>query len=336
MKKIILMLLVVGIGVFIGSCNEKKAINITDSNVDTAGSPKALVVDNTLSTLISIETPLHFGLLKDPGNYYTFNKEDIDLGENKFYSNYKYDNGINSSGIPDTTRLDSCYTLVRLDTLSAIIKDLKIAGYPISDKYYTAVRMHYGMEGKKLILIFEPIVLKPSSNESPNKNCKIISPCKNRLYKFDEFGNAKIINSNEFQKFIDEYRSSSSKIYINHFNKIKKTKFYEAKPDNLKESDVKSAVMSVQQILRVFKDNSGNFNLGREKIKFSFVSQNYNGSEDGKPHIIATYNFGVLSEKSLSNKEEEEANFIGLGGDFSQLCPDQCNEISINKYINDY
>jgi hypothetical protein len=270
----------------------------------------------TCTNRIIDETELSYGSLSDPTNVYRYLKSELETGISNFQTNFKY---VNSQGVlePIARSADSV-SIANIDSMYKII--YINSQYAPADGDYAALRMHLGMEGNKMVVIFEPIILKATNTANL---CNII-PTGIYFRNYPEGTWRKINDSNEFKTRIDAYQSPNSQINIIHSNNAS-TKFMNQ--GDFATDDIQNCIIPIQQINSMYCDNAGASPLNTDKIAFTIIANNYFvGSPNYKLHIVASYNIGILP---VADK------YVGLGADFTQLCPINCNTSYVNYYNSD-
>jgi hypothetical protein len=323
MRKIILMMLVVG--TFLFSCKEEKkegeggaAVAVAPILEDTFISP-----NNSFCTLINEEVPLRYGITHGPrslDNVYAYKFSELKAGRDSFDTNFKF-------GRKGETKLVNADTKLSLAAFDSLNKYVPLR-YD-SKKNYAALKMHYGIEKQTMVLIFEPIALVPILSR-PN-TCDTINSSK-YFRVFD--GKLKQITQVELKTLTKMYTDS---IYIDHkLDSQRSIKTFVDNNSDFEKGDIHYCIMPMQQIFKMYLDNANNADCKKlnlsDAISFSLIANNYYKTniikeiKNYKLHIVT--HFG-LNEKTI---EGNSKIFDGLGSDFAELCPPNCNTVGINYY----
>lgn len=257
------------------------------------------------------EQPINF-FLQYPAdsNRYLYNTAEVDSGVANFFTYYKYQANQQQVALdtPNQTLqvkdLSDMYTLIQHDSL---------LGYnPATD--YAAIRMSFGMIGKRVILIFEPVVLKPT--ETPNL-CTISGS--NHYFRADDASSMVALDEESMNDAILGLRSPMSPIYITHPANPDLHGFINSEgPDG----DTRSAVMTFQEIFGMYCANAPVPSMS-DRINFTILANQMTPQGNFKMHVVVNYRLGEAVQQI--------GTFNGDGADFATLCPTRCDVVPVEK-----
>lgn len=288
--------------------SNEKARNLSKMIEESSSSRSA-----DFCSITSIEPDLHFGLDRDTSlNNYVFTQSQLSAGLFNFHTNFKYDN----SGT--IVELDSSKQTLSIDELLQLFSELESDSsvHYVPDSNYSALRLFFGMEAKKIILIYEPIVLKPTGVP---KECSIAST--NKYFRVDSNGYFIPITASSQIMLMNNLQSSSSKIRITHPINPSTYNFI----DNLDSTgDIRSNIISFQQISKMYCDNTQGVSL-TDRINFTIVAnRNASLTSNYRMHVVPNFRLGLSTAVSGTYKN--------YAADYAQMCPVKCNIVSINYY----
>lgn len=287
------------------------------SKNDPRSTAKTIEASSLLSTsfcsMTDDEKELHFGLERNQdSNFYLFSQDQLNVGMANFYANFKYaDSGL----IQNLDSSNQTLAVGDLIQLYATLQNDSSVHYD-PDSNYSAIQMNFGMEGKKIILIYEPVVLKPTAIA---KECTVVST--NRYFRVDSLNNFIEVTYTNYSGLVQRLRNSGSKIHINHPNDPTVSAFINNSDST---GDVRSNIVSFQQIAKMYCDNTSLESFW-DRINFTIVAnRNAAMTNNYRMHVVPNFRLGLSSTASGTYKN--------YAADFVQMCPTKCNIVSINYY----
>lgn len=264
-------------------------------------------------SITSSEPELDFGLGRDTSNnLYVYTQSQLNAGLSNFYANFQYkDTGT-------VQNLDSSKEMLTINQLIELFSVLETdtSLHYEKDSNYSALRLHFGMEGKKIILIYEPIVLKPTIVP---KECTVVGT--NSYYRIDSLDNLIPISSSTQSILVNNLRDGSSKIHITHPYNPTTCNFINNYDST---GDIRSNIVSFQQISKMYCDNTQGVSL-TDKINFTIVAnQNASYTSNYRMHVVPNFRLGLSSPVTGTYKN--------YGADYLEMCPVKCNIVSISLY----
>jgi len=257
------------------------------------------------------ENPINF-FLQYPAdsNRYLYNTAEVDSGLANFFYYFKYSVNQQQQELDTPNQT----LLVRdLSDMYALIKNDPVLAYdPATD--YAAIRMNFGMSGKRVILIFEPVVLKPT--ETPNF-CTITGS--SHYFRADDNASMVALDEESVNDALMGLRSPMSPIYINHPANPEMHGFINS--DDL-DGDTRSAVMTFQEIFGMYCANTPAPSLN-DRINFTILANQMTPQGNFKMHVVVNYHLGQT--------QPQIGTFNGDGADFATLCPTRCDVVPIEK-----
>ncbi|MFA6150152.1 MAG: hypothetical protein WC716_02450 [Chitinophagaceae bacterium] len=292
----------------LSSCDEHKQLGKL-----TPESSSSMVSTTDFCSLTSREPTLDFGLDRSPSiNNYVFSQSQVNDGIANFHTNFKYEV---SSVVSNLDTPDNTLSISELLTLYSELESDSVVDYD-PDSNYSALRISFGMEGKKIVLIYEPIALKATTVA---KECFVVST--DKYYRVDSGDNFVPLSNVDFATLTANLRSSSSKIYITHPNNTGVHKFINASDES---GDIRSNIVSFQQISRMYCDNNQEYSLS-DRIKFTIVAnQNESLTSNYRMHVVANFRLGMSVPATNT--------FKNYAADYMQMCPTHCNIVLVNYY----
>lgn len=271
--------------------------------------------DSSFCTITAQENALDFGSsIPNDSNVYLYSTNQLNEGLQNFYNYFQYDS------LGTIINLDSSYARLKTSSIqslySIISEDSTLNFNPSTD--YGAMRFHFGMQEKKLIIIFEPLILR--SSETPNE-CNVIST--QMYYVSNSLGEIDLIDNEAFATLVQNFQGENSKININHPSNVANKKFI-ATDDTL--GDIKSCTMSFQEIVRMYCDNSASPN-NDDLINFWIIAKNCYLNNPN-------YQLGIVASFRIGESAPMQGSFKNYAADYSQMCPPKCNIVEINYYSN--
>lgn len=290
---------------------ESPGTHDSESKPETSDKSKIEFPDCLMITDAGKEYPLDFGNPTNDKNVYSYAKYELEPNEEQFYAHYRYGND---------EQLDNTFTKVKVSYLCSFYNIIKSnSNYHPENGDLSALRMYFGMQDKRIVIIYEPVILKETV-----RNQRYESKLFGRFWTADASGSLSEINNAAV--LIQNYQSQNSNIYIKHITGAG-TKFID-KDDDFSVGDVKYCTMPLQQIFRMYRDNSNGYNPD-DAILFTIVASDYfsNSGDNYKTHIVANYKTGSIPEQSNTYK--------GLGADFSQMSPPNNNTVEMPPTYNE-
>jgi hypothetical protein len=257
------------------------------------------------------EQPINF-FLQYPAdsNRYLYNVAEVDSGVANFFTYFKYQ--VNQQ----QQELDTPNQTLRVKDLNdmyTLIKNDPVLGYNAATDY-AALRMSFGMTGKRVIIIFEPVVLKPTGE--PNF-CTITGST--HYFRADDVSSMVALDEESTNEIINGLCSPMSPIYINHPENPEIHSFINSDgPDG----DIRSVVMTFQEIFGMYCANATAPSLN-DRINFTILANQMTPQGNFKMHTVVNYRIG--------QKPPATGTFDGDGADFSTTCPSMCQIIPIEK-----
>ncbi|MBL7713444.1 MAG: hypothetical protein JNL13_13315 [Chitinophagaceae bacterium] len=276
-----------------------------------AGTSLAMLT-NDICNMTSREPQLNFSLDRNPeSNVYVYTENQLNNGLANFSANFRYlDAGGNVQPLDPSDQKLSVSNLIQL--YDALVTDSTVGYDP--DSNYSALRMHFGMDGQKIILIYEPVALKRTGVP---KECDVVGT--NKYFRTDASNSFIAISAGTFNLLTNNLRGSGSNIYITHPNNPNIFSFIN---NTDATGDIRSNVMSMQEIVRMYCDNADYPNAA-DKINFSIVASQYAGS-NYRMHVVAHYRMGLSLPSS--------GTFKNYAADYAEMCPVNCGRFNINYY----
>jgi len=270
------------------------------------------MLTNDFCNMTAREPQLNFSLDRNPeSNVYIYTDNQLSAGLANFAANFRYmSSGGTVQPLDPSNQQLSVGNLMQL--YGVLIMDSTVDYDP--DSNYSALRMHFGMDGQKMILIYEPVALKPTGVP---KECDVVGTGK--YFRTDASNSFIAISSSTFTLLTNNLRGSSSNIYITHPNNPGTYSFI----NNTDASgDIRSNVMSMQEIIRMYCDNADYPNTS-DLINFSIVA-NQNSGSNFRTHVVAHYRMGLSVPSS--------GTFKSYAADYAEMCPINCGRFNINYY----
>lgn len=261
------------------------------------------------------EKPIDFYLsYAADSNRYLYTISELDSGVANFFTYYKY------KANQQTIELDTPNQSLRVQDLVDmynLLKQNQSLGYnPSYD--YAALKMSVGMDGKKVMLIFEPVVLKPTAEDS--NLCTITSSCS--YFKSQPSASMIVLDSASALELVNSLCSPMSPIYINHpANPEIHTFINSDGPDG----DTRSMIMTFQEIFGMYCANVTTPSMA-DRINFTIAANQMEPQGNFKMHVVVNYKIGQNSPAINT--------FTGDGADYSTNCPTHCDIINILKDPN--
>lgn len=314
MKNRILVVIISLVAIFQTACKKNPSSGDGNKNLGKLTSESSFSMTSTdFCSLTGREPVLDFGLDRSPSmNNYVFSQSQVNDGIANFHAYFKYEE---SSVVSNLDSPDNSLSVGELLTLYSELESDSAVDYD-PDSNYSALRITFGMEGKKIVLIYEPIALKPTTVA---KECFVVST--NKYYRVDSGDNFVPLSNADFATLTNSFKGSSSKIYISHPNNIGVHKFINASDET---GDIRSNIVSFQQISRMYCDNNQEYSL-YDRIKFTIVAnQNESLTSNYRMHVVANFRLGLSVPATSTYKN--------YAADYMQLCPISCNVVSINYY----
>jgi hypothetical protein len=290
-----------------------------DRKGDTAGktqnamqSSSFAMLSDDFCNITAREPQLDFSLERNPeNNVYIYTDNQLSVGTSNFFANFRYMDA--SSAVQNLDSPNQKLSVANLVMLyDALAADSTVDYDP--DSNYSALRMHFGMDGQKIILIYEPVALKPTSVP---KECDVVGT--NKYFRTDASNNVIAVSSGTFNLLTNNLRGSGSRIYITHPNNPGISSFINS-PDGV--ADVRSNIMSMQEIVRMYCDNADYPNTS-DLINFSIVASQNAGS-NFRMHVVAHYRMGLSSFSP--------GTFKNYAADYAEMCPFNCSRFYVNYY----
>lgn len=279
-------------------------------NSETGTKPKP-PVPSPICSIPQGEKPINF-FLQYPAdsNDYLYSEAEVDSGVANFFTYYKY--FANQQQVELDTPNQTL--MVRdLKDMYALIKNDPLLEYD-SSKDYAALRMTFGMTGKRVILIFEPVVLKPTGE--PNL-CTVTGS--NHYFRADDVSSMVALDEESTNTIVNSLVSPMSPIYINHpANPEIHTFINSDGPDG----DSRSAVMTFQEIFGMYCGNTTAPSLD-DRINFTILANQMTAQGNFKMHVVVNYRIGQTTPVI--------GTFAGDGADYATLCPMECVTIPVEK-----
>lgn len=263
-------------------------------------------------SLTSKERELHFGLDRNANtNNYVYTAAQVYAGEANLYANFKYFDGT----LRDLDSSNQSLALNDLISLYNVLRYDSSVGYN-PDSSYSALRMHFGLEGRRIILIYEPVVLKPIGT---SKECNVIGT--DKYFRADAADYLIPVSNMDFATLTNNLRSTTSNIRINHPNNPTVSNFINTSDSS---GDIRSNIISFQQVVRMYCDNTGVESMP-DRIRFTIVAnQNETLTSNFRMHVVPNYNLGASSPIPGS--------YRSYAADYTQMCPTICNIVTVNIY----
>lgn len=264
-----------------------------------------------ICTIPQGEQPINF-FLQYPAdtNRYLYSLAELDSGVANFFNYFKY------QATQQQQELDTPNQTLMVKDLSdmyALIKNDPLIGYDSSTDY-AALRMTFGMSGKRVMLIFEPIVLKPT--EEPNM-CSVTGT--NHYFRADDEASMIALDEESTNQMVNSLVSPMSPIYINHpANPEIHTFINSDGPDG----DTRSVIMTFQEIFGMYCANTPAPSM-TDRINFTIAANQMTPQGNFKMHVVVNYRIGQTTPVI--------GTFTGDGADFSTACPTLCQLIPIEK-----
>lgn len=251
---------------------------------------------------------INFGDLSDGSNEYRFDSTKLKEALNLFYDNFKYCNANRNeqfSFIKDTSTLK----ISQLNFLYNVCRSIQNDNF---DSSIAALRMHFAIENGKMILLFEPIYLK-------YQNKYLYIHGSSEYYRDSVDTMIKVLNYNNLIQAYQSQDPSISKVYINHLANPSSNHLFNPNSNDAYIGDIKSCILPIQQIERVFYENPQNT---QNKINFSIVANNNfifpPTQEPPHPKNLKLHVIAYLDDIGINNNEN---SYLNLGADFGQMDP---------------
>jgi hypothetical protein len=245
------------------------------------------------------------------GTMYNRRYDNGDLAKYTEYFNkhFKYEN----NGTPQS--LDDCTVQVKMDFIKTFFDQAKVLGNYNSNQDFTGIKIIYGMEGRKLIMIFQPLILKRTFDMDYGGyyyDAVLSSNC----YKINNNGSLDGPHLlQDYQGLIDGYQAPNSKIYMEKIT-TDSHKF-------INGTSTSSCTLALQDVIEVYLHNI-NTQIPdlNAQVTFSFVASlmttNDPNQADWEQHIVVSHRPGQLENDGVHK-------FRSYALDYSQLCPPQCD-----------
>ena len=263
--------------------------------------------------IVNDEKRLDFGLDRDTSaNNYVFTQSQLNEGLLNLHAHFKYKDFSIVQNLDSSKQTLSIQELYQM--FYALQYDTSVHYNP--DSNYSALRLHFGMEGKKLILIYEPVILIPTTVP---KECSVSAT--DQYYRIDSVGNFINISNTECAYLLSNLRSGSSKIHILHPNNSTVFHFINTSDAS---GDIRSNIITYQQIAKMYCDNTQGISSS-DRINFTIVAnQNATLTSNYRMHVVPNFRIGLSSAVSGTYKN--------YAADYLEMCPIKCNIVSINFY----
>lgn len=263
--------------------------------------------------LIGETNELHYGDKRNPGNVYCYTPTLVDQGILNFADHFYL-----ATGNP----LSNPILKITLANILSLIPP-PATGYDYT-QHYSAVRIHYGLDGDTMIFIMQPIILKPVTGSGGYCDIDDIED----FYKVAAGQVWESISLAQKNQFTENYRNT---IRIRHEEPadIFNDRFIMGHPADWVHADTRSCLIPLQQILRVYCENRnvpGDPDDG-DLICFQIVANNYSTvTTNFKVHVVVHYNLPTV------NLPTGTKIFSGRAADFAQMCPTNCTFTYVNNY----
>lgn len=261
---------------------------------------------------------IEYGDLSTKNNIYCYDSIDLNRGLVNFYKYFKYRPNLFEEIFVELERDTAKLSIQQLEFL---LNECKKINYTLENSI-AAIRMFFGIENQKMIILFEPICLQKVINT--DGTFKIDTFSERVFYRMQ---NNNLQLSPNYNELIEAYQSpdfGKSKIYIKHLRRSTRYTTLFIKNDNPYIGDTKSCILPIQQIEKMYCDNYPNWG---GKINFSVVANNNYDFLRGpnlrrknmKLHVIA-YLDSVTTNNTIDS-------FKNLGADFGQMDPPRIESV---------
>lgn len=268
-------------------------------------------------TLLDDEDSMDFKKGITKGNVYMYEKWEMQDGLDNFKQFYKLKNG------SDAEEIEKPVIQISVSNIVQVLDELKLKTTYDPRTCFSAIKMYYGIDNKKIVLICEPIALKKNGS---GKNSDTIGS--GSFFVADDAGGFAKVARSDMESLTKAYRNS---IYIIHVDDEENHDFVDNDTD-FEKGDTKYCVLPLQQIIRMYRENLSSCVAakGEDLISFAVLANNYfkfrwiRGTiPNYKLHILAYYN--------IQNDVYSE-NFKGLGADYGQMCPPNNRQVQTPDY----
>ncbi len=322
MKRNSLFLFIVLTAVITGCNDEKKTSSqeIPDTVSTKKQNVSSAAPQISLATMPEGERALHYGLIKgNDENVYTYTEAEKARGLENFIATFKY--------VDENHDLSKTEDKILLSSIVQFYSDILNTHRYSSATGYAAIKMIYGMDANKIILIYNPVILQDPDGDD---ECDIDPTDKFYIAGADgSLGNA--ITKDEVNVLQTKLIGPESSIYIKHYGRhTRREHRFIDDENNQSRGDTKASILPIQQIMTMYRDNLSGQNAAADHLlNFTLIANDYFAKsisriKNYKMHVVVDYNF--------PHQQQEGERFEGLGVDFAQMCPPRCNTVNVNHY----
>ena len=315
-----------------GNASKSDSAGTTSTHADSASLiAKRVTQSIDVCALTNNEDILNFGTITTGTNYmYPLSK--VNDGVTAFNTYFKY---IISENPINTAPLVNDPDQINLSAICDRLNEIKTMMKGTDKKYFSALRMHYGIKEKKMVIIYEPIALSTYEQSYATYGyyrCDDITTS-NHFYTSKSDGTLEQIDAtNDMKPMVDDYTHN---IYIQHlFRGTRDNVHFIDNDADARLGDIHYCIMPIQQILKQYGDNIPDCKAGNpdDRISFNIIADNtyfyktihFGRRKNYKLHVVTS--FGTLRDDTF------DATFNGLAADFGQMCPPNCGWSQIPQF----
>jgi hypothetical protein len=260
------------------------------------------------------ETPLKYGALACSTNVYVYTLSEMERSKIYFKNHFRY------KSLRDTIK--NLPVSIDSQSFRALVGKVR-AIYPLqSDSGHAAVRFHFGMENRAMVIIFQPVFLSKQYPNIPDSSYKFIQSEIDSFYQVVG-GQLVRIDTARKSRLIKNYQDN---VYIVHIKDSNDTHFNCS--SDFHDGDTRFALMPLQQIFRMYCENSPSQN---DNITFQIVADSHYVTQGQKVENFKVHVVAYINEKVIDNWSSE--TFKDYAADFDQMCPPKCDKsIWLNYY----
>jgi hypothetical protein len=295
--------------------------NAADAASDPSARPLSQIrlVANDACGIIVNERTLHYGdPVGDDQNVYCYEEDEVKDGKENFKAYFKTGDGHD---------LETPIEQLSIANIKKMMEDIRKPeyGYDIVN-CYAAVKMTYGMVGKRVIMIYTPVILRDMYAPTTYDEYVIYTK-----QSYTAYNGWNPINQTDSGRFVEAFTGNAANIQITHHSETTSDieKFIN---EDWPDGDTRSCIIPLQEIMDMYMDNNGQPCNDQDIVKFEIIANNHFSTTGGSVENYKIHT--VVYNSKLGLPGADPKRFEGLAVDFAQMCPPRCLNVNVGYYGN--